>query len=96
MKRREFLQVTGAGTLGLAFTASILSKPKKLEANMADPIVVSLTKPKDVVKKTDNLKVQGNIDGLEAGKTYIIRVQVFEDGATNYSAPLLQSFTVEA
>ena len=61
----------------------------------AESIYVYIDKPKDFVKKTDNLKIQGDIDGLEAGKSYIIRVQVFEDGGTNYSAPVLHSFTVE-
>ena len=59
-------------------------------------ITVSLDKPTDEVNKTDNVKIKGYIDGLEAGKTYIIRVQVFEDGGPNYSAPLLKSFSVEA
>lgn len=55
---------------------------------------VSLDKPRDVVKKTDNLKLQGDISGLVPGKTYIVRVQVFEDGGSTYSPPLLRSFQV--
>jgi len=58
-------------------------------------IFVYLDKPHDFVKKTDDVKFKGDIDGLEAGKKYIIRVQVYEDGGMNYSAPLLKAFTVE-
>lgn len=55
---------------------------------------VLLDKPRDVVKKTDNLKLQGDISGLEAGKSYIVRVQVFENGSTAHSPPLLRYFQV--
>jgi hypothetical protein len=54
-----------------------------------------LDTPKDVVKKTDNVKIKGEIGGLTPGKSYIIRIQVYEDGGSAYSAPCFKSFTVE-
>ena len=61
----------------------------------AGSLSVCLDKPDNIVKKTDKLKLMGYIDGLEAGKSYTMRIQVFEDGSTNFSPPLLHSFTVE-
>ena len=57
-------------------------------------ITVNLDKPGDTVKKTDDIKIKGDIDGLVVGKSYIIRIQVYEDGGANYSAPFFANFTV--
>ncbi len=62
--------------------------------NAAEIITVWLDKLDENVKKTDGVKFKGTIDGLQEGNKYIIRIQVFEDGGTDYSAPLLKSFTV--
>ncbi|MFC1574993.1 hypothetical protein ACFL3Z_02825 [Gemmatimonadota bacterium] len=62
---------------------------------MAEVITVDLDKPKATVRKTDGVKIQGEIGGLEPGKRYIVRVQVYEDGGTAYSAPKFLSFEVE-
>ena len=61
----------------------------------AGSLSVYLDKPDNIVKKTDKLKLIGYIGGLEAGKSYIMRVQVFEDGGASYSPPAFHSFTVE-
>ena len=82
-----FLVFTVSAALAIAFPTP---------SPTSDTIAVYLDKPKEVVKKTDGVKFRGEIDGLESGKSYIIRIQVFEDGGTAYSAPLLESFTVEA
>ena len=82
--------------LFLVFAASVaLAIVFPTSSPAPETITVSLDKQKEVVKKTDGVKFRGEIDGLESDKSYIIRIQIYEDGGAAYSAPLLQSFTVE-
>ena len=79
--------------VSLAFFAFAIAFPTP--SNTAETITVTLDKPKAEVRQNDGVKVSGEIDGLEYGKKYIIRIQVYEDGGSAYSAPHFKSFAVK-
>ena len=79
--------------LSMAIFALTIAFPTP--SNTAQTITVTLDKPKAEVRQNDGVKVSGEIDGLEYGKKYIIRIQVYEDGGSGYSAPHFKSFTVK-
>ena len=78
-------------------TAGLLAGGLLLSTAVPAPevIFITLEKPVDLIHKTDNVKLKGDMDGLVEGKSYILRCQVFENGGTDYSAPLFQYFAVE-
>jgi deoxyinosine 3'endonuclease (endonuclease V) len=74
------------------FVALVLAVPTVSLA--AAVITVKMEKPKDTVQKTSDVKIRSKVSGLVRGKKYIIRIQVFEDGGTDYSNPVYKSFKV--
>lgn len=91
MKPRAKSLLRTMTTAGLLAGGLLLSTA----APAPEVIFINLEKPGDLIHKTDNVKVKADIDGLVEGKSYVIRVQVVEDGGPDYSAPAFKSFTVE-
>ena len=79
--------------VSMAFFALAIVFPTP--SNTAQTLTVTLDKPKAEVRQINGVKVSGKIDGLQYGKRYIIRIQVYEDGGSGYSAPHFKSFDVK-